>query len=82
MKDMTKPNWTRTLKKLRRYAAELDAYDWPAPEPPNMEIPPSLRSGRPPASGGIISAGQTYIVGEHGPEDSEATPGQRIKRRL
>ena len=42
-RDMTRPNWKRTLKRLRRLAAELRTYDMQVIEPPNMDTPPSER---------------------------------------
>jgi uncharacterized coiled-coil protein SlyX len=41
--DLTWARWARTLKRLRRNAAELRQYDVQVIEPPNFETPPPLR---------------------------------------
>ena len=38
-----KANWARTVKRLRRYAAELAAQDYEVREPDSLDTPPSLR---------------------------------------
>lgn len=45
-RDMTKPNWERTVRRARRLMAELRELDIQCIEPPNFETPPSLRGGR------------------------------------
>jgi hypothetical protein len=64
-RDMTKPNWKRTLTRLRRNMAELRALDVQCIEPPNFDKPPAERY----AQGGIIT-GVAVVFGDHenGPE--------------
>jgi hypothetical protein len=42
-RDMTRPNWKRTLKRLRRNIAELREFDCEITEPENFDIPPRER---------------------------------------
>jgi hypothetical protein len=51
-RDMTAPNWARTLARLRRYAEELKAYDFQVKEPRNADVPPEWRNGRNEGAGG------------------------------
>jgi len=75
-KDMSAPNWSRTLRRLRRLAEELRRHDFQVIEPPDVELPPSKRyaqSGPP--------AGVAVVVGESGPV-LLTRPGQTIVRKL
>lgn len=63
-RDMSAPNWARTVKRARKLAAELRALDCQVIEPPNFETPPARRL----RSGGVIVTGVAVILGEHGPE--------------
>lgn len=63
-KDMTAPNWARTVRRLRKMIEELRSYDCEVREPDSFETPPSRRF----AAGGIVNGGVLYLVGEHGPE--------------
>lgn len=42
-RDMTKPNWKRTVTHARKMIEELRALDCEVREPDNFETPPSLR---------------------------------------
>lgn len=42
-RDMTAPNWRRTVAAARRKAEELRALDFEIREPANFETPPSRR---------------------------------------
>jgi hypothetical protein len=42
-KDMTMPNWKRTLTKHRRQAAEMRANGWTCVEPLNADDGPPMR---------------------------------------
>ena len=46
-RDMSAPNWARTLPRLQRNAAELREYGWEVNEPPNVETPPGRRQPTP-----------------------------------
>jgi len=48
-KDMTKQNWVRTVKRLRREMEKMREYDIQCIEPPNFDTPPALR-GLPPSA--------------------------------
>jgi hypothetical protein len=66
-KDMSAPNWARTLARLRRLAEELRRNDFEVIEPPNFDTPPDKRY----AQGGMV-AGVGYVTAviltEAGPE--------------
>jgi hypothetical protein len=71
-KDMTKPNWARSVARLRRLAEILKANDFQVTEPPNFDKPPVERY----AQGGPVT-GVAVILGEHGPEilmDRDGSP--------
>jgi hypothetical protein len=70
---MSAPNWKRTLKRLRRLAAELRRHDVQVIEPPNFDLPPSKRY----ATGGPVT-GVAVILGEHGPEILVDRDGHRL----
>jgi hypothetical protein len=61
-KDMSAPNWSRTVKRLRRLMAELREHDVQTIEPPNFDTPPGKRY----AQGGPVT-GMAVIVREDGP---------------
>lgn len=42
-KPFAHANWTRTLRKLRRYAAELQEAGFTVIEPAQVELPPAER---------------------------------------
>jgi hypothetical protein len=42
-RDMTAPNWARTVKAARRKAEELKALDFEIREPDNFDTPPVQR---------------------------------------
>lgn len=42
-RDMTAPNWKRTVTRLRNLAEELRAFDFEVREPDNFETPPERR---------------------------------------
>jgi hypothetical protein len=42
-RDMTKPNWKRTVAHARKMIEELRALDCEVREPDNFDTPPSLR---------------------------------------
>lgn len=46
---MRSASWARTAARLRRNAEELKSYDFEVVEPPNFEVPPHRRTGRPSA---------------------------------
>jgi len=64
-RDMSAPNWARTVKRLQRYAQQLRQHDVQVIFPPDFETPPEKRY----AQGGPVGAPRTYLIGEHGPED-------------
>jgi hypothetical protein len=72
-KDMSAPNWARTLKRLRRMAQELRDHDVQVIEPPNFELPPGRRY----AQGGLIDSATGVVVGERGPELLVGPDGHR-----
>lgn len=45
-RDMTAPNWKRTLSRLRRNIQELREHDCQVVEPPNFDTPPDRRIAR------------------------------------
>lgn len=69
-RDMSAPNWARTLARLRRLAEELRRNDFEVIEPPNADLPPDRRY----AQGGMVAqstapnkpvpVGMAVIVGE------------------
>lgn len=76
-KDMSAPNWARTLGRLRRLAEELRRHDFQVIEPPNADLPPDKRY----AQGLRPPTGMAVIVGEDGPV-LLTRPGQTIVRKL
>lgn len=47
-RDTRVPNWTKTVRRLRRNAEELREHGWPVPpEPEDFKIPPHLRLTEP-----------------------------------
>lgn len=42
-RDMTEPNWARTVRRLRRWATELKAHGFEIIEPDGFETPPDRR---------------------------------------
>lgn len=40
---MTKPNWVRTVTRLRKLAAALREHGFMVQEPAELEVPPTLR---------------------------------------
>lgn len=43
---MTRPNWKRTVARLRQEARDLRDHDFTVIEPDNLDTPPSERNGR------------------------------------
>jgi hypothetical protein len=78
-KDMTAPNWARTVARLRRNMDELRALGVRTIEPPDFDIPPSRR--RPLASGGPVLRGVAVILGDQGPETLVDWTGSPISPR-
>jgi hypothetical protein len=72
-KDMSAPNWKRTLARLRRLAEELRRNDFEVIEPPNADLPPDKRY----AQGGPVT-GVAVILSEHGPEVLVDRDGHRL----
>jgi hypothetical protein len=77
-RDMSAPNWARTLARLRRNIQELRAHDVQVIEPPDFELPPNRRGLK--ASGG--ANGPAVILGEHGPELLLDRPGAPVSPQL
>lgn len=64
-RDMSAPNWARTVKRAERLAAELRKLDVQVTFPPNFHLPPSKRyaqQAQEPITGTAVK------LTEHGPE--------------